>query len=236
MRRETAIFVVISLLLALIVRAALEALFHPLVQRGGSWGEIRGIAWLQCTVFFVLLLRFYLGSIRHASAEPKQLHFGVRAVNFVIAFAIFCLFYLIALSVARPDLFYPLVIVLHLVDACWFAIALILSLFLYQNLADDDVDAAAARGVMAIFFCLSIGTLVAAVIIYWWKGIWPSDAEHLSADYLFLVALVLLSVIDIASLHSYYFAYERWLQTHNVAAVRALQTTASSVVREEEKS
>jgi hypothetical protein len=214
-RKDSAVFVVVSLMLALIVRAALEALFQPVFVLHETWGAIRLQSWLQSFLFFIVLLRFYLGTMRHASAEPSELPFFVTALNFVFAFLVFCTFYLLAQSVTRPDLYYWLLIFLHVVDTFWFVLGLFLSFAFYvpeERLKAGEVLLRAARRVMAIFLALSLATLGSAYVIYVRVyGQSPGEKTITGADYAFMVAIFGFSVIDLAVLRNYYFSFEKWV-------------------------
>src|ERR1700741_4873219 len=96
----TGMVAVITIMLALIVKGALDAAFKTLFDGSQTWSEMVGLPLAQLLVFF--LLRFYLGALLFGATEPKRVDFLVRSFNFVFAFAVFCAFYVIALSVTKP--------------------------------------------------------------------------------------------------------------------------------------
>jgi hypothetical protein len=89
-RKESAT-VIISILLALIVKGALEQFFQPIFDGDEKWSEVPVLHWGQLALCFVLVFRFYLGATRFIDTEPSQLGFLVRAVNLIFSFLLFCL-------------------------------------------------------------------------------------------------------------------------------------------------
>src|SRR5262245_20791248 len=109
-------------MLALIIKAALETTFVPIFEGTRTWHDLYGLPLAQLALFFILTLRFYLGTIRFANTEPRDIDFVVRTFNFVFAFLVFCSFYVIALSVTSPQFFYVEIVILHSIDAAWFGL------------------------------------------------------------------------------------------------------------------
>src|SRR5437868_3427470 len=103
---QNAIIAAVTIMLALIIKAALETAFKPFFEGHQTWETLFGLPGIQLAVFFLLTLRFYLGVLRFASTEPKRIDFLVRSFNFVFSFLVFCAFYVIALSVTLPKFFY----------------------------------------------------------------------------------------------------------------------------------
>jgi magnesium-transporting ATPase (P-type) len=127
---------------------------------------------------------------------------------------------LIAQSAARPDLYYWLIIVLHVVDIVWFIAALWFSYhpsIQLDKLSVGELLPQADRANMWVFLILDVCTLLAACVIYWlWFHQSPTDKSAVTADYVFLGALVVISAIDLVVLRDYYFSFEKWAETNSV--------------------
>jgi len=116
---QNAIMITVSILLALIIKAALETAFKPFFDGSQTWQAFYGLPLAQLCVFFVLIFRFYLGALRFSNTEPKRVDFVIRTFNFVFAFMVFSGFYVIALAVTLPKYFYLCIVVLHGIDVAW---------------------------------------------------------------------------------------------------------------------
>ena len=103
MKRETAAHFVILILLALIVRAALETTFRPILEPVADWSKVSALQWAQVVVFFVITMRFYIGARRFVENEPKNVNLVSTTVNFLFAFLLFCTIYAIALAVTHLE-------------------------------------------------------------------------------------------------------------------------------------
>src|ERR1700730_1523187 len=127
MKKENAAGAIVAILMALIVKAALETMLKPSFDHDRPWSELLSLHGAQLGVLFVMLLRFYLGAYRIAQMEPNDVAFSVRAMNFIFAFLVFSTFYTIALSVTDSGYYFTLMVALHIIDGSWFAIGLVLS-------------------------------------------------------------------------------------------------------------
>jgi len=205
---QSGLIAVITIMLALIVKGALEAAFKPLFDGTETWSQIFGLPLAQLFTFFVLILRFYLGALRFGSTEPKNVDFLIRSFNFVFAFGLFCSFYVLALSVTKPDFYYLEIIVLHGIDASWFGILWGLSHLKYVDeprLLDGELPIRPVRRIMVIYFWFSIVT-----ILYGWLLGFPLDPTATAAHWFYLVFLVAISGIDFWALPDYYFNFDKW--------------------------
>jgi len=213
MNKGNAAAIILSVLLALIVRAALETTFKPVIAYG--WSGLTSLAWTQVVVFFVLTVRFYLGAFRYGSIEPRRLDFHFKALNFVFAFCLFCVFYATALCVVQPELFYSLIIVLHSVDALWFFVAWCVSWSVSEaSLDPDEVRMPALRRVTEFFFVLSMITIATYFTLHSVLFDKTKFNSNMLSNFAFLGALFLLSVIDFTAFHKYYFDHESWVKKH----------------------
>jgi nucleoside 2-deoxyribosyltransferase len=196
---------IISILLALIVRAALEAVFKGPVQAHEAWPA--PIVWGQFITFSVMMARFYLGATRYLDTQPHGLPFPIQVVNVVFASLLFCAFYVVGLAVAEIEFYFALV-GLHVVDALWFIIAFAYSFYVNPPDVPGEIRIAAHRKIMGIFFGLSVATIAWAWVLYLLldKYIEPSTAM-----WLFLVGLWLLSISDFRILFDYYFRHTDWI-------------------------
>ena len=170
-------------------------------------------------MFFVLFLRFYFGAIRYVETEPKNTKLAIRAINFLFAFFLFCVFYLVALAVAQPAFFYILIVLLYAIDALWFIVALVLSYVWYVRDADlqpGEVRIASSRRVMIAFLFLSLVTIVYGLFSYPLFHASITDKAATSAHWHFLFVLFALSAIDFLMLHSYYFSNDAWREKNCV--------------------
>jgi hypothetical protein len=217
----TGMVAVITIMLALIVKGALEAAFKPLFDGSQTWSEMVGLPLAQLLVFFLLILRFYLGALRFGATEPKRVDFLVRSFNFVFAFAVFCAFYVIALSVTKPEFFYVGIIVLHAVDAAWFGILFGLSHLKFVDvpeLEDNELLIGPVRRIMVTYFFFSIITIAVGIFIF------PLDPSATRAHWLFLLFLVAITGIDFWAVFEYYFEFEKWCATRCKKSIQARPT------------
>jgi hypothetical protein len=215
---QSATLAVIAIMLALIVKAALEAAFNPIFDGKIIFGDVPLLAWGQLFVFFILTLRFYLGAIRYVEIEPKNIGLFIRSVNLIFAFGLFCNFYVIALSVTHPQYFYYLVVLLHLVDAAWFIVAFALSSFAALPDQKGEIKKASTRKVMTIF--LSFDVLTLTLVVIWYLFVFPQDLTsdtQTTADWAFLGTLFVTSLLDFYVLEDYYFKTAEWRAKHEAA-------------------
>ncbi len=210
MKKENAAAAIQAILLALIVKAALETTFKPIFEDDKPWSHLLSLDGGQLGVLFIMLLRFYLGAYRIAQMEPNDLAFPVRAMNFIFAFVVFSVFYTIALSVADPGYYFTLMVALHTIDAVLLGIALALTYVFTDRSAAGEIALPARRKIVRTFFLLSVVTIVYAFISYGMAGARFADPNPIGPHYQFLVFLLLLSVFDLWLLRDFYFRYPAW--------------------------
>lgn len=197
---------IIGILLALIVRAALEAVFKDPVQGKAAWPPL--VAWFQLLIFSVMMARFYLGATRHIDAQPQSHLLWISIVNVVFASFLFGGFYVAALAVAEEG-FYAALVGLHLIDAAWFVIGL-LSLWILRPIdRATEIKTASNMQIMSIFLFLSLATIVWAGLLL--LMVRYGILEPVTAKYLFLGGLVASSVYDFVKLRDYYFRLSDWI-------------------------
>ena len=214
---QNAIIAVVTIMLALIIKAALETAFKPLFEGDQTWQAILGLPLAQLAIFYLLTLRFYLGALRFASTEPKRIDFLVRTFNFVFAFLVFCGFYVLALSVTLPEFFYLEIVLLHTIDAAWFGLLYFFSHVKYVPL--DQLEAGEfpiepIRKLMVLYFVFSAATIAFGVIAYPLFGVSLTDPNATKVHASYLVLLVFISGIDFWALSDYYFDFSTWAAKH----------------------
>lgn len=167
---------------------------------------------------FLLTLRFYLGTLRFGTTEPKRVDFLIKSFNFIFAFAVFCAFYAIALSVTKIKFYYLQIVILHGIDAAWFGLLYGLSHLKYVDepqLESGELYIGPVRRIMAIYFWFSAITVAFGVLVYpLGFGASLTDPTATVADWSFLAFLVLMSGIDFWALHDYYFYFDDWRRNH----------------------
>jgi nucleoside 2-deoxyribosyltransferase len=90
---------IIGILLALIVRAALEAVFKDPIQKDAPWPTL--LTWFQLLTFSVMMARFYLGATRYIDTQPPSQPLWISTANVVFASLIFGTFNVAALAVGK---------------------------------------------------------------------------------------------------------------------------------------
>ena len=221
MKKENAAGAIVALLLALIVKAALETMFRPIFEGNDPWSELLSLHGAQLGVLFIMLLRFYLGAFRIAQMEPNDVAFSVRAMNFVFAFVVFSTLYTIALSVMKSGYYFTLMVVLHTIDAILLGIGLVLTFVVRDRTQPGEIRLPARRNIMFVFFILSVVTIAYAFISYSLAGARFSDPTAAFPHSLFLIFLLLLSFFDLWLLRDFYFRYPRWAADNALAPGRS---------------
>lgn len=205
--RTTAATIILALLLAIILRAALENFFTNLIGGRsfatlfGSWppaSETR-LRMMQFFVFFVLLARFYHGASRFNEEHPPATTVPRHLLNLVGTFGLFCLFYVIAATVWTLDLFYMFIFGMHLFDAVWFFLVLL-------SLAPGSLLLQPVRAFLLwdVLTCLIVG------FMFWgsWKGF--LTGIDLSFQWNVLYLLLAMSILDWVVLADFYFRPDEW--------------------------
>jgi hypothetical protein len=214
--QQSGAYLVIYIIVALVLKAALEAVVLPQIQMQ-DWTSLTALQWGQAAVFFLMTLRFYLGATRYVSTEPQNLHFVTSATNLIFAFLLFCAFYATALAVVQPSSYYLLMVVVHVIDATWFATAALCIWHLTDSPSPGDIKRAATFRIMATFFMLSFVTIAYAFISYTFLfRVSLTDETAEAAHWSFLAVLSALSLLDFALLHEYYFDSEKWREKNSV--------------------
>ncbi len=121
-----------GILLALIITTVLDVFFRNISSYRStgvlmhvliSHAEIACLDLFQLLVFVLVTTRFYWGTFRYNEEVPEsrgtpQMVFGLAG-----AILVFASFYVTALVVKNPALFYPSFAIAHLIDLLWFVIA-----------------------------------------------------------------------------------------------------------------
>ena len=226
MKKENAVGAIVAILLALIVKAALEATFKPIFDQSKAWAHLLSLDGAQLAVLFIMLARFYLGAYRIAQMEPNDVAFSVRAMNFIFAFVVLSILYTIALSVADSGYYFTLMVALHAIDAILLGIGLVLMFIVADRTEPGEICLSARRRIVTTFFILSIATVVYAFISYGMAGARFADPNASFAHSLFLIFLLLLSFFDLWLLRDFYFRYPRWAAENTLAAGRPERVAA----------
>lgn len=209
----TAGIVLLGILLVIILRAALESFFPPLFEDRNlrelisAWPP-SGVTVLrvgQFVVFVLLLARFYGGAYRihqEKSARPSS-DTILDIINIIFTFILFCSFYITAVNVWSIELFYALILVVHIVDSFWFMLILVM----FVRTISPSVILVAA-----LFLTWNLLTFFAYVILsaYFWNEFWT--AVNLRLQGYLLIALVVISLIDWYVLFNFYFRPVKWHQ------------------------
>jgi nucleoside 2-deoxyribosyltransferase len=210
---QRAAFIIVTLMLALIVRAALESAFSLTLKLHHEVDLLNWVLWLQLVLFFTMMVRFYLGATRYVDTEPKNIGLIVKAVNCIFAFILFCVFYTIALSITTTDYYFGL-FVLHCVDILWFLIVMVYTYWSPPQLESGDIRADAARKIMLTFLGLSAITIIFSLILYvMYLGFCISEY---SAEIVFMSGLIAISIFDFVYLGKYYFDHKEWIKDNAV--------------------
>lgn len=220
-KSDSASVIVLPIMLALIVKAALEALLKPIAEGKMQWVDTSPIVWAQVFVFLILTLRFYVGALRFIETEPKKADFAIRFMNFVFAFVLFCAFYAAALAAVQSE-FLTIIVALHAIDLVWFLIALVVSYFKYvpdEELARGEIMITSMRKVIIKFIALSSVTLIVTVALYY-NGLSLVAPVFGPLYWAFLASILVISVADFAMLWKYYFSFEQWKKENSRTAVR----------------
>jgi nucleoside 2-deoxyribosyltransferase len=210
---DRAEFVIISLLLALIVRAALESAFRSNLQDHHEELLLDWVLWLQLLLFCTMMVRFYLGATRYIDTEPTNIGVFDKTVNCIFSFLLFCVFYAIGLSITTVDFYFGL-FVLHCVDVLWFLIVLTHASVFPAETPPGDIRPEAIGKIMRTFLGLSLGTIVFALILYG-KYLTAGISEY-SAEIVFMIGLIAISIFDFVYLREYYFYHEKWVSNNTV--------------------
>ena len=167
-----------------------------------------------------MTFRFYLGAIGYVNTQPKRLSAVIRALDFFFFFLTFCVFYMISLSVSHPEYFFLLMVILHAVDAVWFAIALVLSWnATNEGLASDDLSTGTTLYLTKFFFFLDVVTLGMAFFTYQIVyGADFSDMNATGAQWTFMAFLTVFSLADFWMLKDFYFKFPEWRKSRSVGA------------------
>lgn len=217
---KKATLTVLSILLALIIKSALDTSFRPVFEEPAANDGLWGLPLAQLLTFALLTLRFYLGAYRFSTTEPAKARFVVKTFNFVFAFLVFCAFYVTSLCVTKPE-FYAAIVWLHIIDFAWFAILYILSGLIFvpwPELEPGELRIEAVRPVMLYFVAFSAITVLFG-FVYGLAGgpifSWPhADPNATLAHWCFLGVLLLVSLVDFYLLREYFFYFERWKEQH----------------------
>jgi len=211
---------VVAIILALVVKAALDKAFSPLFSEHGDWHTFVGLPAAQLGVFFLLTFRFYLGVLRFSDTEPRRIDFLVRSFNFVFSFFVFVAFYVMALSVTSAQYFYADIVLLHSIDAAWFFLLFFISFVKYvpeTSLEPGEMPIKPVRRIMGFYFALSLITVCWGLLVYPYAfGASLTDPAATTAHEWYLVILIVLSLLDFGLLREYYFFFDEWKSQNGV--------------------
>ena len=201
--------VVMAIFLVIIMRAALENFFPPLLLNRGlhelwkAWPpEGRTILRTgQLVVFFILLARFYGGAYRYNNEHRQGPHVSTvtgKIINLVGTFLLFLLFYITATNVWTLDLFYVLILLIHLLDSAWFGYSI-------TRLKNSPLGYIAGCFLAWNFLTL---VLSAAAVAFLWGNFWYDGGIVLQIVLLSIILSV--SLVDWIVLRQFYFKPEEW--------------------------
>ena len=205
----TAWMVILVVMLTIILRAALENFFPPLIS-GHTVRQVYEAGWpspdtnlrvCQFVLFLVLLGRYYWGAYRFNEEQPPVLPVAVIILNMVGTFGLFAFFYIISVNLWTTDLFYLFILLMHGFDFCWFFLAL-------QKLQEGSPLLEPIKK-----FMLWDGLTFVAYIVFsvWlWNGFW--NGTDLWLQRCLLLSLFVISVIDWWVLRDFYLRRGRWAQ------------------------
>ena len=121
-----------AVIVGLVVTQALETIYLQLkayVQNADVYRVLdinNSIFWsnaLMAMVFFSLLARFYLGAFRFKQLSDERPNFAKGVRDFILACALFSVFYFLASSLGDKRAFIFFALSLHVVDSVWFLFA-----------------------------------------------------------------------------------------------------------------
>ncbi len=136
---------------------------------------------LSFLVFFVLLVRFYLGALRFSQIPEGSLPqnaFG-KIVDGIGASVLFTFFFFMASSLDDPSSFIKYIFFLHIADVCWFILKIL-------SVKDDKNR----RRISITFLILSIVTVLFFIIC--------KDTSYR------MIFLILISILDFIILLRFY--------------------------------
>ncbi len=199
--------VILTILLAIILRASLEAVVPPLISGRNlrklfeAWppAEETLLRLGQFFVFLILLARFYGGAYRFNEAQHPGSTVSALLLNVGGTFGLFSLFYVVAVNVWTADLFYALVLLLHIFDAVWFLGALM------------TLEPGAALIEPVKWFLLwDALTLIIYLILFgrYWRGF--LSGSDFSFQLWALAVLLVISATDWWVLRDFYFRPDKW--------------------------
>lgn len=127
----------IGVFLSLIIKSVLDHFFAGVdaMQKLADFtlrlpnDESTTLAWAQLLVFLLLLVRFFLGTLRYElNSVPNGSESGTDeakkfAINFVFAILVFISFYIASLVIKTNDPFYAALLFIHMADLIWFICA-----------------------------------------------------------------------------------------------------------------
>lgn len=194
-----------TVFLGLVVRSGLETMLTPVFppdspRRPMDLGAVvEGLAspvvrlqYSQLLVFLLLLARFYLGAFRfHEIASSRRGSLVDRAIDLVGTLLLFIGLYALSKVVTSTSDFYLVAVALHVLDATWFI--LVVLLFWKDR---------AVRKVAGIYLAWDALTLVVFVLLL----LTLSDSRtDFYLQYACLVTLIIITAIDFVVLRDFYF-------------------------------
>ena len=200
---------ILAVLIAIILKGTLDSFFPALIAGRSlrelyeAWPPTRK-TWLrgaQLFVFLILLARFYWGAFRYNQEHAMGKTVGVIIVNLLGTFGLFSLFYVACINVWTIDLFYALILVVHVFDVLWFTVARV-----------RLPTSSPLTGVVGWFIWWDVLTFVAYASAYFLlrDRFWAGRDTLLQVS--LLAVLLVISLLDWAVLWDFYFRPEKWCQ------------------------
>lgn len=203
----TGVTVILSILLALILRSALETYFRSLIgtqtllELCKNWPPTWE-SWVrtsQFVVFLVLLTRFYFGAYRINEEQMQPLKAMDAGINLLGSFGLFMFFYVVTINLWKLDLFYVSIFLMHVFDLVWFVVLLVR--LPRQSPLHKTI------GWFIAFDVLTLLLFVFLSLFLW--GYFIEGTRPLLQTVL-LIVLLGVSAWDCFMLRAFYFNPERW--------------------------
>jgi hypothetical protein len=197
-----------GILLALILKTSLDVFFKNITNYaslGSLFEVIKANPWwyvlvsLQLGVFIFTVARFYLGVVRYHDEVPAAGETSHFALGFLGAVLIFLVFYIAALAVKHPSLFYLSLCVAFAIDCAWFA-----------GVA-KTVEMPA--GVSIVWRAYIVFDIVGIILLLILQGLaWRFTVAAYTCDMVSVLALWGIGFYDLFGFLPYYRKKDKWDQ------------------------
>ena len=211
--------VILGILLGFSLTIALRTFFGHLFSEKDlaeliefPWAYETIVRWAQFFTFLVLIGRFFGGAYRYHqelakldNETTKRGNVWGTVLNLVGMLILFLSFSAAGMTVWSLDIFYFVILVIHIVDTIWFLCA---QLFLRRmwNLPKQSTQ----YQPVAHFLTYSITTMMLTVLVYLIFNEYVSTTGTLWFQWYCIIVLWLTSFIDFYQLKDFYFYPERW--------------------------